>query len=65
MWKKEKHARRLQKRLQRHREELLIFLDNEEVAPDNNAGERGFRPVCSGRTATRMAARKGPKPKPP
>jgi len=42
---KEKHARRLQKRLRRHREELLTFLDHEEVPPDNNAGERGIRPA--------------------
>ena len=42
---KEKHARRLQKRLRRHREELLTFLDYEEVPPDNNAGERGIRPA--------------------
>ena len=42
---KQKHARRLQKRLRRHREELLTFLDHEEVPPDNNAGERGIRPA--------------------
>jgi hypothetical protein len=42
---KEKHARRLQKRLRRHREDLLTFLDHEEVPPDNNAGERGIRPA--------------------
>ena len=44
VWK-EKNARRLQKRLRRHREELLTFLDHEEVPPDNNAGERGIRPA--------------------
>ena len=38
---KQKHARRLQKRLRRHREELITFLDHDEVPPDNNGGERG------------------------
>ena len=42
---KQKHARRLQKRLRRHREELLTFLDHDEVPPDNNGGERGIRPA--------------------
>jgi hypothetical protein len=42
---KEKYGRRLQKRLRRHREELLTFLDHEKVPPDNNAGERGIRPA--------------------
>ena len=41
----EKNARRLQKRLRRHREERLTFLDHEEVPPDNNAGDRGIRPA--------------------
>jgi hypothetical protein len=42
---KEKHARRLRKRLRHHREELLTFLDYEEVQPENNHGERGIRPA--------------------
>ncbi len=42
---KQKHARRLQKRLRRHREELITFLDHDEVPPDNNGGERGVRPA--------------------
>ena len=37
---KQKHARRLQKRLRGHGEELLTFLDHNEVPPDNNGGER-------------------------
>ena len=41
-WKQE-YARRLQKRLRRHCEEL--FLDYDEVPPDNNARERGVRPA--------------------
>ena len=42
---KQKHARRLPKRLRCHREELLTLLDHDEVPPDNNGGERGFRPA--------------------
>jgi transposase len=42
---KENHARRLQERLRRQREELLTLLDHEEVPPDNNAGERGIGPA--------------------
>jgi len=44
VWK-EKNARRLQKKLRRHWEEMLTFLDHEEVPPDNNAGERGINPA--------------------
>ncbi|MCY2938400.1 MAG: transposase [Planctomycetota bacterium] len=44
VWKK-KYARRLQKILRRYWEELLTFLGHEEVTPDNNAGERGMRPL--------------------
>jgi transposase len=40
-----KHARRLLKRLKRHRSELLTFLDVEGVPPDNNHGEREIRPA--------------------
>ena len=42
---KEKYARRLQKILGRHWEELLTFLDHEEVPPDKNDWERLIRPA--------------------
>jgi hypothetical protein len=35
----------LQKRLKRHRSELLTFLDVEGVPSDNNHGEREIRPA--------------------
>jgi transposase len=41
----QRHARRLLKRLKRHRSELLTFLDVEGVPPDNNHGEREIRPA--------------------
>jgi hypothetical protein len=41
----QRHAKRLLKRLKRHRNELLTFLDYEEVPPDNNLGERAIRPA--------------------
>jgi transposase len=41
----DKDARRLIKRLRRHRDELLTFLDEPEVPFDNNHGERGIRPA--------------------
>jgi transposase len=41
----QKHTRRLQKRLRRHRSELLTFLSVEGVPPDNNHGEREIRPA--------------------
>ena len=41
----EKHARRLWKRLRRHQDELLTFIDHEEVPSDNNGGERAIRPA--------------------
>ena len=31
--------------LRRHREELLTFLDHDEVPPDNSGWERGVRPA--------------------
>lgn len=40
-----KHARRLVKRLKRHRRELFTFVDHWEVPPDNNGGERAIRPA--------------------
>jgi hypothetical protein len=42
---KDRHARRLVKRLRRHAAELFTFLDHPEVPHDNNAGERGIRPA--------------------
>jgi transposase len=41
----DKDAKRLIKRLKRHRDELLTFLDDPEVPFDNNHGERGIRPA--------------------
>jgi hypothetical protein len=35
----------LWKRLRRHQDELLTFLDHEEVPPDNTGGERAIRPA--------------------
>jgi transposase len=42
---KDKHARRLIKRLRRHAGELFTFLDHAEVPHDNNTGERAIRPA--------------------
>jgi len=42
---KDKQARRLIKRLRRHRDHLLTFLDKADVPYDNNAGERAIRPA--------------------
>lgn len=42
---KDKQARRLIKRLRRHRDHLLTFLDHLDVPYDNNAGERAIRPA--------------------
>src|SRR5512143_919249 len=39
------HARRLVKRLRRHRSELFTFLDHPEVPSDNNHAERQIRPA--------------------
>ena len=39
------HARRLIKRLRRHRDELLTFLDRPNVPFDNNHAERSIRPA--------------------
>jgi transposase len=41
----QKHARRLVKRLRRHRAELLTFLEHAEVPSDNNQAERMVRPA--------------------
>jgi transposase len=42
---KDKQARRLIKRLRRHRDHVLTFLDKTDVPYDNNAGERAIRPA--------------------
>lgn len=42
---REKHARRLAKRLRRHEAELFTFLDHPEVPSDNNHSERQIRPA--------------------
>lgn len=36
---------RLAKRIERHLDELIVWLTNPEVAPDNNAAERALRPA--------------------
>ena len=41
----DKDAKRLIKRLRRHRDELLTFLDEPEVPFDNNHAERAIRPA--------------------
>lgn len=43
--RKEKHARRLTKRLRRHEAELFTFLDHPVVPSDNNRAERRIRPA--------------------
>jgi transposase len=42
---KERHARRLVKRLRRHVAELFTFLDHPDVPSDNNHAERQIRPA--------------------
>jgi transposase len=42
---KDRQAKRLIKRLRRHRHDLLTFLDYADVPYDNNAGERAIRPA--------------------
>jgi len=42
---KDREARRLIKRLRRHRHDLLTFLDHPAVPYDNNHGERAIRPA--------------------
>jgi transposase len=46
---KEKHARRLLKRLRRHEAEVFPFLDHPEVPFDNNHAERQIRPAVMAR----------------
>jgi transposase len=45
-------SRRLQKRYQRHREHLFVFLHCPDVPPDNNACERALRPSVIHRKVT-------------
>jgi transposase len=45
-------ARRLQKRYQRHRAHLFVFLYCPDVPPDNNACERALRPSVIHRKVT-------------
>ena len=45
----QKHARRLVKRLRRHRGELFTFLDHVGVPADNNHAEREIRPAVIAR----------------
>jgi transposase len=45
-------ARRLQKRYQRHREHVFVFLYCPDVPPDNNACERALRPSVIHRKVT-------------
>lgn len=42
---KDRHAKRLIKRLRRHRNDLFTFLDQPGVPFDNNTAERGIRPA--------------------
>ena len=42
---KERHSRRLVKRLKRHQAELFTFLDHPDVPSDNNHAERQIRPA--------------------
>jgi len=41
----DKDCRRLARRLERHRDELLVFLERENVDATNNHGERSIRPA--------------------
>ena len=41
----DKDAKRLIKRLRRHRDDLLTFLDEQDVPFDNNHAERAIRPA--------------------
>jgi len=42
-------CKRLVKRLRRHKDEILTFLDHPEVSPDNNYAERQLRPAVTSR----------------
>ena len=43
-------CQRIYKRLRRHRNELLVFLDEPAVPPDNNPGENDIRSVAAARS---------------
>lgn len=42
---RDRHAKRLTKRLRRHQNDLFTFLDQSDVPFDNNTAERGVRPA--------------------
>lgn len=46
----EPDCQRIYNRLRRHRDELLVFLDEPTVPPDNNAAERDIRSVAAARS---------------
>lgn len=46
----EPDCQRIYDRLRRHRDELLVFLDDPAVPPDNNLAERDIRSVAAART---------------
>lgn len=46
----EPHSQRINKRLVKHRFDLLLFLDRSDVPPDNNLGERDIRSVAATRS---------------
>lgn len=43
-------CQRIYERLRRHRDELLVFLDEPQVPPDNNRSERDIRSVAAARS---------------
>ena len=47
---KDPDCQRIYHRLRRHRDELLVFLDEPNVPPDNNACERDIRSVAAARS---------------
>ena len=46
---KDKDVTRLANRLEKHNNEILTFLDNPDVTPDNNHAERQLRPAVISR----------------
>lgn len=46
---KDKDVKRLVKRLKRHEDEMLTFLDHDDVSPYNNHGEQQIRPAVNSR----------------
>jgi transposase/uncharacterized coiled-coil protein SlyX len=51
-WRESKvpDCQRIYNRLRRHRDELLVFLDDPAVPPDNNSAERDIRSVAAARS---------------